>query len=208
MNLKPLFILPLIYCCFLNNKVHARGIDSTKSLSKSSVYFEFFGNNFLYSINYELKVAELKTSSFTGRIGFFYQDKVSNEPVTRSDIKNNTTVLDSFSSVTSTFVPIHISWVSHKTKKHHLELGLGATYFERNSSSSNFFGPFGQTSLLYTRIFLVPMIGYRYTSPNGFLFRLTFTPIYNRYIVPQLKPYAGISLGYTIRRKKKNMERF
>lgn len=97
-----------------------------------------------------------------------------------------------------------LSYVTNKDSSHHVELGLGGAHV----AIASIFG--GGTS---EKFLLSAFIGYRFQPKNGgFLFRVGFTPLFwtteeekidinnprvEKKIVINIKPWAGISLGYS-----------
>jgi len=87
-------------------------------------------------------------------------------------------------------IPVTASYlIGSETSK--LEIGLGATYFA--GTDVEIFGlEAGDQSL----IFLSGIVGYRYESPSGFVFRIAFTPLYNSEADPSVYPSGGLSFGF------------
>ena len=142
--------------------------DTNINFKKNQLYLELGGNGLVYSINYERLLSE----NFTLRGGF---------GITPGLI---------FAEGTFIHIPITASYlIGSKSSK--FETGLGATYFA--GTDIKVFGlDTGDQSL----IFLTGIIGYRYTSPGGFVFRILFTPLYNSETEPEILPYFGLSLGF------------
>jgi len=42
----------------------------------------------------------------------------------------------------------------------------------------------------------IPSVGYRYMAPKGFMWRVNYTPVFNRYKTELF--YFGVSLGWRI----------
>ena len=141
--------------------------DTNINFKKNQLYLELGGNGLVYSINYERLLSE----NFTLRGGF---------GITPGLI---------FAEGTFIHIPITASYlIGSKSSK--FETGLGVTYFA--GTDIKVFGlDAGDQSL----IFLTGIIGYRYTSPGGFVFRILFTPLYNSETEPEFLPYFGLSLG-------------
>ena len=146
------------------------GQTSTANLKQNQLYLELAGNGLIYSINYERFLSE----DFTIRGGF---------GITPGLI---------FIEGTFIHIPVTASYlIGSKTSK--LELGLGATYFA--GEDTEIFGlDAGDQSLM----FLTGIIGYRYTSPAGFVFRVFFTPLYSSESEPNFNPYGGLSFGFML----------
>ena len=146
------------------------GQTSTTNFKQNQLYLELAGNGLIYSINYERFLSE----DFTIRGGF---------GITPGLI---------FIEGTFIHIPVTASYlIGSKTSK--LELGLGATYFA--GEDTEIFGlDAGDQSLM----FLTGIIGYRYTSPAGFVFRVFFTPLYSSESEPNFNPYGGLSFGFML----------
>jgi len=149
---------------------NAAGQTSTTNFKQNQLYLELAGNGLIYSINYERFLSE----DFTIRGGF---------GITPGLI---------FIEGTFIHIPVTASYlIGSKTSK--LELGLGATYFA--GEDTEIFGlDAGDQSLM----FLTGIIGYRYTSPAGFVFRVFFTPLYSSESEPNFNPYGGLSFGFML----------
>ncbi|MCX7880579.1 MAG: hypothetical protein N2517_07945 [Ignavibacteria bacterium] len=105
-------------------------------------------------------------------------------------------------------IPFSIYYLTNARTSHHFELGLGLTY--TNVASFSFFG---SGSSPKESLLLTGSIGYRYQPlKDGLFIRLCFTPLAifekNEYYdtnrnqtvtknVIKLRPFAGISLGYS-----------
>jgi hypothetical protein len=142
----------------------------TTNLKQNQLYLELAGNGLIYSINYERFLSE----DFTIRGGF---------GITPGLI---------FVEGTFIHIPVTASYlIGSKTSK--LELGLGATYFA--GEDTEIFGlDAGDQSL----IILTGIVGYRYTSPGGFVFRVLFTPLYNSEEDSYFYPSFGLSFGFML----------
>ena len=135
---------------------------------QNQVYLELGGNGVIYSINYERLLSE----NFSLRGGFG--------------------ITPGFFFVEGTFIdiPVTASYLigSERSK---LEMGLGATFL----ASSNV-EVFGLDSNDQSLIILTGIVGYRYISPSGFVFRIFFTPLYSSEGDPPFVPYFGLSFGF------------
>jgi len=147
---------------------NAAGQTLATNFKQNQLYLELGGNGLIYSINYERLLSE----NFTLRGGF---------GITPGLI---------FVEGTFIHIPVTASYlIGSKTSK--LELGLGATYFA--GKDTEIFGLDAGDQFL---VFLTGIIGYRYTSPAGFVFRVLFTPIYNSEEDPYFYPSFGLSFGF------------
>ncbi|MDT3695997.1 MAG: hypothetical protein ROY99_06350 [Ignavibacterium sp.] len=134
----------------------------------NQLYLELGGNGLIYSVNYERFLSD----NFTIRGGF---------GITPGII---------FAEGTFIHIPFTISYLIGGVSSK-FEAGLGATYF--SGTDVEIFGlPAGDQSL----IFMTGVIGYRYTSPAGFAFRIFFTPLYSKESDPDFIPTGGLSFGF------------
>lgn len=142
--------------------------DTNINYKKNHLYLELGGNSLVYSISYERLLSE----NFTLRGGF---------GITPGLI---------FADGTFIHIPVTASYLIGG-KRSKFEAGLGFTFFA--GTDVEVFGlDAGDQSL----IFLTGIIGYRYTSPGGFVFRIFFTPLYNSEADPSFIPSFGLSFGY------------
>lgn len=141
----------------------------TSSLNKQNqLFLELAGNGLIYSFNYE----RLLTENFSLRAGFGFTP--------------------GFILVEGTFiqVPLNANYlVGNNNSK--FESGLGVTLF--SGTDAEFLGlPADDISIL----FITGILGYRYVSDSGFVFRIFFSPLYSDDTDPNLIPYGGISFGF------------
>ena len=142
----------------------------TFSQSKpNSLYLEFFGSGYLYSVNYD----RLFTENIGARIGFMYfaADWVL-----------------FFNDVELLLIPTTLNFLVG-TGKHKFEFGAGPVFI---SGSLGFFGsdPVSGSGVGWTGT-----IGYRYQkSEGGFMWRIGFTPFLAG---GEFLPSGGISLGFS-----------
>jgi len=147
---------------------NAAGQTQTTNFKQNQLYLELGGNGIIYSVNYERLLSE--NISLRGGFG----------------------ITPGFFFVEGTFIdiPVTASYLigSERSK---LEMGLGATFLA--SSNVEVFGlDSGDQSL----IILTGIVGYRYISPSGFVFRIFFTPLYSSEGDPPFVPYFGLSFGF------------
>lgn len=167
--------------------------------SDHSAFLEMGGNAVMYSFNYEFKLRELRNSTIVQSIGFQIPDMDS-----RSEYLIGGKVITQRRLSLALF-PLRLAWISHKTKKHHLEVGIGVTYYTSNSLIS-YIDMMGLARIPMTfgnSIYFSPNLGYRYTGNNGFLMRVTLSPLMSRRVIPNITWYGGISFGYNFKKKKK-----
>jgi len=132
--------------------------------SKHSIFLEIGGNTPIYSINYELQIADLPNSSFVQSIGFEIQRL--------DDSRDYFGICETTNQkrLSLSFFPWRCNWISHKSGKNHLELGLGATYYTA-SFATNAVDMVKEIKLdrRGQGIFLIPNVGYRFTPESGLL---------------------------------------
>jgi len=149
---------------------NAAGQTQTTNFKQNQLYLELGGNGLIYSINYERLLSE----NFILRGGF---------GITPGII---------FVEGTFIHIPFTASYLIGSTTSK-LELGLGATYFA--GEDTELFGlDAGDQSL----IILTGIVGYRYTSPGGFVLRVLFTPLYNSEEDSYFYPSFGLSFGFML----------
>ena len=167
---KIILLSKILFGWLILFQCNAAGQTQTTNFKQNQLYLELAGNGLIYSINYERFLSE----DFTIRVGF---------GITPGLI---------FVEGTFIHIPVTASYlIGSKTSK--LELGLGATYFA--GEDTEIFGlDAGDQSLM----FLTGIIGYRYTSPAGFVFRVFFTPLYSSESEPNFNPYGGLSFGFML----------
>jgi len=167
---KIILLSKILFGWLILFQCNAAGQTQTTNFKQNQLYLELAGNGLIYSINYERFLSE----DFTIRGGF---------GITPGLI---------FVEGTFIHIPVTASYlIGSKTSK--LELGLGATYFA--GEDTEIFGlDAGDQSLM----FLTGIIGYRYTSPAGFVFRVFFTPLYSSESEPNFNPYGGLSFGFML----------
>ena len=169
MKTKTLFLLIVLSPLFLLSQNNDTLVNKIKS---NSVYFELLGNGVVFSLNYE-KILINKRNNLGIRFGFGFSPE--------DEIRDIFTI------------PIELI-VIFGNKKHHLELGIGSSFY------SVIIKPQNQRKYMNYSMMFFGRIGYRYTAIKGFLFRVGFTPVVE---IPGLlfdKPFhlhGGISIGYS-----------
>jgi hypothetical protein len=174
---------------FSPNKVLAQAEVETESeifTSKNSVYSEFSGPIFNYSLNYGRLIYQKDRLKVAVSAGFSLRYRSRTAPV---------------SSYWSPFIPLEVSAFWGKSK-HHLGLGVGffATRDRRYFFDEDFSNNIREES--YWGKTLVPRIGYRYQKPaGGLFFRAAYTPTFS-FDGDEDKvafiPYGiGLSLGWS-----------
>jgi hypothetical protein len=136
---------------------------------KNDIYFEFLGNGIYASLNYEHQFAN--QPGFGIRLGIgYYSDR-------DFDIS----------------IPAGINYLFKlKNERSFIDAGLGATWSRAGGMKSIFqeaaSGSVGNAHL----ISFIPSIGYRRHIKGNFMWRISFTPVFNKY---KQVPYGGISVG-------------
>ena len=153
----------------LPNQLNAQQKD--RVFKPNHLNLELGGNGLIYSLNYERLLSE----SFTLRGGIG--------------------VTPGLILVEGTFfhIPVTVSYLAGGERSK-FEIGLGATYF--GGTDAEIFGlEAGDVSL----VFVTGIIGYRYTSSTGFVFRIFFSPLYSSDTDPNLITSGGLSFGFTFK---------
>ena len=181
--------------------IQAKTIDSIFNGSKHTVYFEFFGNAPIFSLNYEYVLAQYSNSKLVQSIGMDVPVLSDKEPY----LINGKIVEQK--RIESLFIPIRVNWISNSSSKNHLALGAGITYYNNlrgvtlidviNEDVAIRLAPFKD-------VFFIPSLGYRFTGTKGVVFRLTVSPYLSRNTRPQVQPHAGLSFGYNFRKGGRN----
>ena len=120
------------------------------------------GNSGFYSLNGEYLICNIKDYKLNARVGVGYS------PLDRGDFIG---------------VPIGLSLITG-TKKHHLELGLGASYIKGLDKS--YFPDFDYGYQMFPKwseaIYFVPSIGYRYDKlTGGLILKVYYSPLIKVY---------------------------
>lgn len=153
---------------------HLNAQSDTLPLRRHSVHAELFGHGILYSLNYNFRFHQ--HAAF--HAGFSYWGFNS----------------DLLGELHLTAFPISLVYLSGK-KENHLEIGAGVmpvklTYI--NSGIFSLFSGIEPTKARSDFLFGIGTIGYRFQSmEDGFMLRLSLTPILSKKIVL----YAGASAG-------------
>ncbi len=184
-----LFCFPLV--------VKAKDSTSVKR-SDHSTFLEMGGNAVIYSFNYEYKLKELKNSILVQSIGFQVPDLDNGNLYSIGGNTVNKRRLE------TSFFPLRIGWISHKNSNHHLEAGIGATYYTASSPISSIsFSDNMEIQLAWgNTVYFSPNLGYRFTGDNGLLVRATLSPIVSRFTDPNFQFYGGVSIGYNFKKRK------
>ena len=159
--------------CFSQNNIDTLKAEK-EQIGQHTIYAEGLGNAYWYNIGYDytLKLKEKHKLSFNFGVSYSFLFALAPE----------------------------ISYLYGK--KHHLELGVGATYW------MSIYNPID-----YTGFWDIPFrIGYRYQRENGgFFFKIAYMPVFTiqenfdgendfRGFTPL---WGGVAFGYTFKHKKK-----
>lgn len=152
---KIVFLLLLLTVSLLGN--------SQNKSNNFALTFDLAGNSGFYTLNGEYKVGEIKDYKLNARIGFGYY---------------------SGSRIQFTGIPIGINMITG-TKKHHLELGLGASYIKGIENMQIPAGTYGnpqEWSQQSEGIYLVPSVGYRFDKlTGGLILKVYYSPLITIY---------------------------
>lgn len=157
------------------------GDSSENNLKRNSAYIELGGNTLLYGIHYERVLVSNQKIAFASSLGYGFS-------------------YDYIGVFNQTVIPFELKIYSRPNKKNHFEFGLGYTYYYEKDKAPNLInGVLVESSKHSGRPFL--RLGYRYTAPKGFLFRIALTPMYLKNAEPiELWPFwGGVSFGYTLK---------
>jgi hypothetical protein len=156
---------------------------------KNSVYAEFLGNGFAYSLNYERLIYSDENLGISTRIG----------------------IAPGFVPLFTGFgLPLEANFTFLRNRGHMAEVGPGFTWFYGKSRYRNEKRELVTTSF-YHVCDVTLRIGYKYVAKSGFLFRAAFIPTFavtspkevrENSFFPMGKtftPWAGISVGYAFR---------
>ncbi len=157
--------------------------DKNRTLNRNNVYLELGGSGYYYSVNYERILMRTGYTALFARLGFEYI------PIRGAD--------------RIVHLPLAANLLLGK-KRGKIEIGFGAL-FRLDFSQNNIGGDGYYLTNPPTRIFMTPMIGYRWHSkPNEygeqFMLRFSFTPLLGMNVfsnTPFFVPWAGISIGRT-----------
>lgn len=157
--------------------------DKNRNINRNNVYLEFAGSGYYYSVNYEKLIIKSSATALFARVGVEYL------PIRDADRMIH--------------FPVAFNLLLGK-KRSKLEVGFGAL-FRLDFSPNNIGGDGYYLTSPPTRIFMAPVLGYRWNSkPNEYgeqyMIRATFTPLLGMNVfssTPFFVPWAGISIGRT-----------
>lgn len=141
-------------------------LPAQKPFKRNTAYFEMLGNGLILSLNYERQLTSKPGLGLHIGVGL-----AGEKP--------------SF--------PLGAKYLFDLgEQRSFLEVGAGVTLAEQDIWEENLNQPKADP---YKPGF-IPSVGYRYHAPKGFMFRLNYTPVFNKYESRPL--YFGLSLGWRI----------
>lgn len=157
--------------------------DKNRTLNRNNVYLELGGSGYYYSVNYERILMRTGYTALFARLGLEYL------PIRDAD--------------RIVHLPLAANLLLGK-KRGKIEVGFGAL-FRLDFSPNNVGGEGYYLTSPPTRIFMAPVLGYRWHSkPNEygeqFMLRFMFTPLLGMNVfsnTPFFVPWGGISIGRT-----------
>ncbi len=157
--------------------------DKNRNINRNNIYLELGGSGYYYSVNYERLLVKSRYTALFARLGLEY-----------IPIKDADRIIH---------IPLGANLLLGQ-KRSKLEIGFGAL-FRLDFSQNNIGGEGYYLTNPPTRIFMAPVLGYRWNSkPNEygeqFMIRATFTPLLGMNVfsnTPFFVPWAGISIGRT-----------
>lgn len=141
-------------------------LPAQKSFKRNTAYFEILGNGLVLSLNYERQI--------TNKPGFGFHAGVAlagDKPA----------------------FPLGVKYLFDLGKQRSfLEVGAGVTLAELDMWEPNYNQPKADP---YKAGF-IPSVGYRYHAPRGFMLRVNYTPVFNKYETELL--FFGVSIGWRL----------
>ena len=141
-------------------------LPAQKSSKRNTCYFEILGNGLVLSLNYERQITSKPGLGLHAGVAL-----AGEKPA----------------------FPLGAKYIFDLGKQRSfLEIGAGATLAEQDMWETNYNQPKADP---YKAGF-IPSIGYRYHARRGFMCRLNYTPVFNKYRTELF--YFGVSLGWRI----------
>lgn len=155
--------------------------DKNRNVNRNNVYLELGGSGYYYSVNLEKLIVKSSYTALFARLGLEYIPIRDADRILHIPVGANLLLGD---------------------KRGKLEVGIGAL-FRLDFSQNNIGGEGYYLTSPPTRIFMAPVLGYRWHSkPNEygeqFMLRFAFTPLLGMNVftgTPFFVPWAGISIG-------------
>ena len=141
-------------------------LPAQKSFKRNTVYFEIGGNGLVLSLNYERQITNKPGLGFHAGIAL-----AGDKPA----------------------FPLGAKYLFDLGKqKSFLEVGAGVTIAELDMWKANY----NQSYENPYKAGFIPSIGYRHHSPKGFMWRINYTPVFNKYRTELV--FFGVSVGWRI----------
>lgn len=147
----------------------AMQLQAQKSFKRNTLYGEIAGNGLILSVNYEKQLGNKPGLGLHFGVGLA-GDKPS--------------------------FPFGAKYLFQLGKERSfLEIGAGVTLMEREIWDQNWINVGRDKKNSYGPGF-IPSIGYRYHAPKGFMWRINYAPVFNKYRTEAV--YFGVSVGWRI----------
>ncbi len=141
-------------------------LSAQKSFKRNTAYFEMLGNGLVLSLSYERQLSNKPGFGLHAGVGL-----AGEKP--------------SF--------PVGVKYLFDLGRERSfLEVGAGVTLAEQDMWEENLNQPKADP---YKAGF-IPSVGYRHHAPKGFMWRVNYTPVFNKYRNELF--YFGVSLGWRI----------
>jgi len=141
-------------------------LPAQKSFKRNTVYFEIGGNGLVLSLNYERQITNKPG------LGFHVGIALSGDKPA---------------------FPLGAKYLFDLGKQRSfLEVGAGVTIAEQDMWEEDL----NQVTGNPYKAGFIPSVGYRYNAPKGFMWRINYTPFFNKYRTELL--FFGVSVGWRI----------
>jgi len=141
-------------------------LPAQKPFKQNTVYLEMAGNGLVLSLNYERQISGKPGLGLHAGVGL-----ADNKP--------------SF--------PVGVKYLFDLGRERSfLEVGAGVTLAEQDMWETNY----NQSKPDPYKAGFIPSVGYTYKAPKGFMWRINYTPVFNKYRTELL--YFGLSIGWRI----------
>ena len=142
-------------------------LSAQKSFKRNTAYFEMAGNGLVLSLNYERQITNKPGLGFHAGVAL-----ADDKPA----------------------FPLGVKYLFDLGRERSfLEVGAGVTLAEQDMWEPNYNQP-AKTDPY--KAGFIPSVGYRYNAPKGFMWRINYTPVFNKYRTELL--FFGVSLGWRI----------
>ena len=141
-------------------------LPAQKSFKRNTFYFEIGGNGLVLSLNYEKQITNKPGLGFHAGVAL-----ADDKPA----------------------FPLGVKYLFDLGKQRSfLEVGAGVTLAEQDMWEENL----NQAKADPYKAGFIPSVGYRYNAPKGFMWRINYTPVFNKYRTELF--YFGLSIGWRI----------